>query len=190
MSTHKALGFAAAALLLAGCASRLPDNEALIAPKTLIAVPPPEADGTVTVAQSIVARFRDHTFAFDAQIEMTPGRFDLVALDSLGRRALTVHWRSDGMDFDAAPWLPSVVRPADILADIAIVYGPEKGVAQSVARAGATLTETDTTRTISSAGGDLMIVDYGSGEGWNRSAKLRNLAFGYEIDIQSAEVAP
>ena len=31
---------------------------------------------------------------------------------------------------------------------------------------------------------------HGDGEGWSRSAKLRNLAFGYEIDIRSIELSP
>ncbi len=182
----------AAAFLLCACAPpSLPDDEAAIAPKTIMVVPPPEASGEPTsVAQSIVAHFRGHTFAFDNQIQIAPGTFDLVALDGFGRRALSVHWQAGRMTSDAAPWLPSIVRPADILAAIVIVYGPEKTVAQSVKDAGATFTETGTTRTISRGNRDLVVVEYGSGQGWSRSAKLRNLAFGYEIDIQSAELAP
>lgn len=178
--------------LLASCTSQsLPDNEATIAPKTTIVVPPPEAsNGSATIAQSIVARFRDHTIAFDSQLQIAPGTFDLVALDGFGRRALSVHWRDGKMKFDAAPWLPSAVRPADILAGIAIVYGSQETVAQSVTAAGATLTQTDTRRTVSRDGRNLIVVEYGSGQGWSRPAKLRNLAFGYEIDIQSTEVGP
>lgn len=184
------LALALAALTLSGCASQLPDDEALIAPKTVFTVPRPEAaGGTTTVAQSIVARYQDRTFAFDAQIQIAPDAFDLVALDGLGRRALTVHWQAGKVNFEAAPWLPPAVRPADILADIAIVYGPQKTVSESVAQFGAVLTETDTTRAISRNSHDLVVVDYGSGQGWDRDAKLRNLAFGYEIDIQSKEVA-
>lgn len=180
-------------LLLAGCASRpqLANDEALIAPRTAFAVPPPGADAVPkTVAQSIVAHYRDQSFTFDAQIQIAPQDFDLVALDGLGRRALTVHWKSGKMDFEAAPWLPPLMRPADILADIAIVYAPEQDIAQAIARSGATLTATPAGRTIAKGNRDLIVVDYGEGEGWNRSAKLRNVAFGYEIDIRSTELSP
>jgi hypothetical protein len=181
-------------LMLAGCVTRplqLPDNEALIAPKTVMVVAPPRGhDGSSSVAQSIVAHYRDQTFAFDAQIQMAPQTFDLVALDAMGRRALTVHWNGDKMNSEAAPWLPPLMRPADILADIAIVYGPGDEIAQSVANAGATLSETGTTRTIAKGNHDLIVVEYGEGSGWSRAAKLRNLAFGYEIDIRSVALSP
>jgi len=181
-------------VMLAGCVTRpppLPDNEALIAPKTVMVVAPPRGhDGASSVAQSIVAHYRDQTFAFDAQIQIAPQTFDLVALDAMGRRAITVHWNGDKMSSEAAPWLPPLMRPADILADIAIVYGPGDEIAQSVANAGATLSETDTTRRIAKGNHDLIVVEYGDGTGWSRTAKLRNLAFGYEIDIRSVELSP
>ena len=181
------------AVLLAGCATHAPphaDDEALIAPKTVFVIPPPTADtASVTVTQSIVAHYRDQSFACDVQIQLAPGTFDLVALDTLGRRALTVHWKNGKMSADAAPSLPPIMRPADVLADMAIVYGSDQMVSDAIAKSGATLNATATTRTIAKGGHDLIAVDYGAGEGWNRSAKLRNLAFGYEIDIQSAEVA-
>jgi hypothetical protein len=192
MSARVAVGIGLV-LLLAGCASRpqLANDEALIAPRTTFAVPPPGADAVPkTVAQSIVAHYHDQSFTFDAQIQIAPQEFDLVALDGLGRRALTVHWTAGKMDYQAAPWLPPLMRPADILADIAIVYGSEQDIAQSIARSGATLTTTPRARTIAKGNHDLIVVDYGDGEGWSRSAKLRNLAFGYEIDIRSTEPSP
>lgn len=89
-------------LLLAGCASTstarltppLADDEALLAPKARFVVPPPAAMGeTVNVAQTIIARFRDTSYVFDAQLQISPDELDLVALDGLGRRALTVTWK-------------------------------------------------------------------------------------------------
>jgi hypothetical protein len=190
----KAVLLLAPLLVLAGCVTRpppLPDNQALIAPKTVLVVTPPRPQAaSESIAQSIVAHYRDQTFAFDAQIQIAPGTFDLVALDAMGRRALTAHWNGDRMNAETAPWLPPLMRPADILADIAIVYGPQDEVAQSITNAGATLSETGTTRTIAKGNRDLIVVEYGDGSGWSRSAKLRNLAFGYEIDIRSVEQSP
>ena len=187
-----------AAFLLPGCVSTPPmvtrplhDNEAMIAPDVTFAIPPPSVLGqTVSVAQVIVAHFRDQSYSFQAQIQITPQQLDLAALDGLGRRALTVTWKQDGIDHKEAPWLPAFIRPADILADIAIVYWPEEIVASSLASSGTTLSVSESDRKIRSAKRDLIVVEYGEGKGWNRAAKLRNLVFGYEIDIQSSEIAP
>jgi hypothetical protein len=184
-----------ATLLLAGCATPSPpaslgDAQALIAPKVVFSIPPPTALGqTANVTQSIVAHVRDQTFSFEAQIQLTPGELDLAALDGLGRRGLTVTWKSDGIVARPAPWLPKFIRPADIMADIALVYWPHDMLATALTAAGATLSEDSGSRKISADGRDVMVIDYGPGARWNRSAKLRNLAFGYEIDIQSAEIA-
>jgi hypothetical protein len=184
-----------ACLLLAGCAavpspSTLGDTQAMIAPKIVFTVPPPSVlNQTVSVAQSITAHFKEQLFSFDAQIQLTPGELDLAALDGFGRRGLTVAWKPDGIVSQPAPWLPKFIRPADILADIALVYWPREALADSLLASGATLTQTESGRTVSANGRDLVVVEYGPGKDWNRPAKLRNLAFGYEIDIQSAEIA-
>jgi Protein of unknown function (DUF3261) len=185
-------------LLLASCASAPPqrltpplaDDEALLAPKARFVVPPPAAMAeTVNVAQTIVARFRDTSYAFDAQLQISPDELDLVALDGLGRRALTVTWKDGKIQSTAAPWLPSFVRPADILADIVIVYGPEQVVSSSAESAGAALTVTDGQRMIAVGSRKVVVVRYGAGEDWNRSAKLHNFAFDYDIAIQSTAMS-
>jgi hypothetical protein len=179
--------------MVSGCISQgpRPDDEALIAPATRFVVPiPASANGSLGIAQSIVAHYRDRSFTFEAQIQTSPGKFDLAALDGLGRRALTVHWSAGKMDFTAAPWLPPVVTPADVLADIAIIYGPRDATARAIAKSGGTVTETPTSLTISENNHELIVVEYGKGDGWNRAATMRNFAFGYELDIQSRQISP
>ena len=83
---------------------------------------PPPTGSNVSAAQTIVAHFRGQTYSFEAQIQETPDEFDLVALDNLGRRAMSVKWRGGHMDYTRADWLPAAVRPADMLGDIAIAY--------------------------------------------------------------------
>lgn len=181
-------------VLLAGCATPMPssslgDTEAMIAPKVVFAIPSPATlNQTANITQSIVAHFKDQSFSFDAQIQITPNELDLVALDGFGRRGLTVIWKPEGVVSQPAPWLPKFIRPADILADVALVYWPQEALAASLSASGVTLTQTENRRTISAGDRDLVVVEYGPAEGWNRSAKLRNLVFGYEIDIQSAEI--
>ncbi|HEX3675571.1 MAG TPA: DUF3261 domain-containing protein [Rhizomicrobium sp.] len=177
---------------LSACASiptapALPDNQSLIGPNTIFVIPPPSAlNTTVNATQQIVAHYHGQSFSFQAQLQLTPQELDLAALDGFGRRALTVTWKGSAIDYQPAPWLPASVRPADILTDIALVFWPQTALAGS----GVTVAETAKRRTISANGHDLIVVDYGDGAGWNRTAKLKNLSFGYEIDIQSAVTAP
>jgi hypothetical protein len=190
----------AAALLavffLCGCASMPPissgalrDDQAVLGPGLVCTIPSPSAaGGSTNAAQSIVAHFRDQTYAFQVQLQITPGEFDLAALDNLGRRALTVKWNGVHLDFTRAPWLPDLVRPADILTDVAIVYWPEGGVASALSACGARLSGSDGARTLTAHGRELMTVKYEKGDGWNRAAHLRNLALGFGIDVQSVEL--
>jgi hypothetical protein len=185
-------------LALCGCVATAPnasipaaDDQAILAPHLTCVLPPPgAAGGNVNVAQSIVAHFRGQTFSFEAQIQATSTEFDLVALDNLGRRAMSVRWQGGRMDVTRAPWLPVDVRPADILADVAIVYWPTDAVAPALAVCGAALKDTASGREVVDRNRRVIAVTYEAGEGWNRTAHLKNSAFGFTIDIQSAEIAP
>ncbi len=198
MNAGKAIAaflIATACLSLCGCVtpagrtpSALGDDKALIAPNVVFVIPPPaELGQTATVAQTIVAHFRDQPYASRRRSRSRRTSWNSPALDGLGAARPDHRLETGRIEHKQAPWLPQFVRPADILADVAIVYWPEKIVASSLARSGATLSADSRSRRISMGGRDIMVVEYGEGQGWNRSAKLRNLAFGYEIDIQSSE---
>lgn len=183
------------ATILCGCASTpgsnttLPDNVANLAPGLTCAIPPPSAaGGNINAAQTIIVHFRDQTFSLETQIQITPQRLDLVALDNMGRRAMTVSLQGDHIDYTRAPWFPVTVRPADILEDIAIVQWPVDAVASSLSACGAAITATANGRDVTAGKRDLIAVTYEKGEGWNRAAHLRNIAFGFNIDIQSVEL--
>ncbi|MGD0144009.1 MAG: DUF3261 domain-containing protein [Rhizomicrobium sp.] len=190
--------FPLTALALCGCVTSMPnavipmpDNQAVLAPDVACAMPPPSpVGGTVYAAQNIVAHFRGQTYSFEAQIQSAPGEFDLVAMDSLGRRAMSVKWRGGHMDYTRADWLPADVRPADILGDVAIVFWPTDAIAPALAACGALLTAKQDGRIVKIRNREVIDVTYEHGKGWNRAAHLSNLAYGFSIDIQSAEIAP
>jgi len=191
----------AAALLpvffLCGCAAIPPvsggaprDDQAVLGPGLACTIPPPAAaGGTIDAAQFIVAHFHDQTFTFQVQLQITPKQFDLVAIDNVGRRALTANWNGVHLDFTRAQWLPTLVRPADILTDVAIAYWPEGGIASALSACGAHLADTDGVRSVSAQGRNLMTVNYVVGGGWNRAVHLYNLALGFGIDVQSEDLA-
>jgi hypothetical protein len=183
-------------IALSGCAATtttlpiLADDQAMIAPEIVLRLPPPAALGpAVSVAQTIVAHFHGQSFAFDAQIQIGPDEIKLVALDTLGRRALTLSWKEGRLISETAPWLPPFARPANILVDTMIAYAPHDMLAPVLADVGARLDDTESRRSITAGHRSLIVVNYADGQGWNRSATLHNLAFGYDIDIQSKVLA-
>jgi hypothetical protein len=179
-------------VLLAGCATghlpppNLSDRQALLAPGVVCDIPTPDANvRDVSAAQNIVVHAGHQTFGFQAQIQISGPEIDLAALDNLGRRGMTVKWRDGRLDVVRAEWLPEIVRPADILMDIAIVFWPEATAARALASCGAELREMANGRSVRAGNGAVLGVSYDGGEGWSRTAHLHNPAFGLVIDIQS-----
>lgn len=183
-------------LVLCGCMRGMsilggipPDNEAILARGLTCAVPPPSAVGdTVSAAQSLTIYFADNVYSFDAQIQITPKEFDLVALDNLGRRAMTITWHDGQIYSSHAPWFPAFVRPADILADVAIVYFPADAITPALSGCNAKLTTNADGRTVARGDEDLITVTYDAKRGWSRTAHLHNISLGFRIDIKSVDL--
>ncbi|WP_374307505.1 DUF3261 domain-containing protein [Dongia sp.] len=182
--------------LLAACGNVPTGDEAnrpMFAPGHLLNLPHPGDLGrAVEWSQHIIVRHDGEVFAFDGRISVTPDRFRLVGVDGLGRRAMGVTWeRSGRVTATRADWLPAQVRPGAMLADIILLYWPADVLRRSLAGSGATLREVGNTRTIALDGVDILRIDYLTGR---HSAaghlKYRNTAWGYDIDVQSIEVAP
>ncbi len=181
------------ALPLAACAALpppLPGDTALIAPNSAFRVPAPNLLGQrVAVAQSVQADYGGVGMVFEAQIALTPEGLDLVVLDSLGRRALTIAWHGRDPVAETAPWLPEQISPANMLADIALLYWPEALLGPALLAAGARLEVTAERRAIFAGGREVVRIDYMQ-PGWGGRALLRNLAFGYSLRVNSVLLAP
>ena len=180
-------------LLLGGCVAGLPifgkelrDSQAVLARDLICEIPPQNAAGEdVSAAQTLTMTHRGKVYTFDAQIQMTAAGIDLVALDGLGRRAITIRWHGGGIDSSRASWIPTLVRPADVLANLMIVYLPLTAVAPALSACGATLTETADGRVVSNGKKDVIAVTYEPGTGWNCGAHLHNTSLDLRIDIKS-----
>jgi hypothetical protein len=181
------------ALLPAACAGLpppLPGDTAFIAPNTRFRIPPPTLlNQTIAVAQTVQADYGGLGLVFEAQIAVTPEGLDLVALDGLGRRALTITWQSHDPTTEAAPWLPASVNPANMLADIALLYWPEALLRPALLAGGARLEASTTQRSIFAGVEEVVRIDYAR-PGWGGQALLRNLAFGYSLRVNSVLLAP
>jgi len=180
-------------LLLQACSHKppVPQDQAFIAPGLSIVVPGPEAVGKdVLISQTVTAQFRGDSFVLQGYLNLGPASLELAALDGFGRRLFTISWRNGAFDYQPTPAMPSDLRPANMLADIALIYWPADALRPSLAQAGAELTETTTSRSISYDGREVIHIDYESRIGWTGHTAYRNLAFGYNLDIRSVEVPP
>jgi hypothetical protein len=184
------------ALLLAcsACAARYAASpgSSTIAPGLQFAMPTSRELGySVETTQLITAHFRDQVKVFQAYISVTPEKTTVIALDPFGGRALTVTATDDAIHTEAAPIVPAALRSENILADIAIVYWPAAAVRRGLAGTSATLYDDDRERVISDHGREVVRVAYGGPheQTWTKVAHLRNIAFGYELDLQSTVTA-
>ncbi len=175
-------------LLLAACAATLPDRDApVLARDVVLTLPAPAALGrTVEAAQMVTVRHGGEVFAFQGQISVTPDRFLLVGIDLAGRRALTVAWDGRSVGAETAPWLPDSVHPGAMLADLVVLYWPEAAVRAGLPP-GARLDATPTGRTVTVNGRPVLQAEL-AGDPWNGRSRYRNLAWGYEIDVESVEL--
>ncbi len=172
---------------------QVPDAQVMVAPGVTFALPSPATLGRSVEAQQLVtARYRNDTFAFEASISVTPARLLLVGTDMLGRRAMTIEWTGNDLTFEAAPWLPAELRARNIIADIMLAHWPQNAVRAGLAPAHALQQADPGHRAIVVDGRDMIRIDRedGAAGSWSGRWLYRNLGWGYQLDIQSAEAAP
>lgn len=177
-----------------GCASRNQESpgSTVISPGLEFAIPPGHQLGySVDANQLIIAHFRDKVEVFQAYVSVSPEKVIFVAFDPSGGRAMTINSNNDGIYSQAAPIVPSVLRPENILADIAIVYWPAPAVKRGLAGSGASFFDNSSQRTIEFGGRRVVQVDYGGphDNAWPKVAHLRNIEYGYQLDLQSTVTA-
>jgi hypothetical protein len=162
----------------------------LIGPGQRLNVPRPADLGRRIVAtQLITLRGYGQTFVLEVNLSITKERVTLVGLDGMGRRAVTITWTGQKVAAETAPWVPETFRPGSMLADIILIYWPEAVVHRALPEGGALLQEAHG-RTIQVNGKDVFRVDYGSAATapWHGTLHYSNLAWGYEVDVQSSEI--
>jgi hypothetical protein len=177
---------------LAGCVARtgeLPYNAVRVAPSTAIVMPTPaDLARSVEAVQLISAHYGDQTFVFESRISITPERFFLVSVDSLGRKAMSITWTGGGIYYEAAAWVPEQLRPENVLADIVILYWPEDSVRRALI--GGTLQAAPQRRAIVANNKDVIRAEFRPtrpDDPWSGTLRYENLAWGYSLDIQSLE---
>ena len=184
---------AGAAAMLAGCAGGDDDGRRVsLAPGVAFVLPAPGALGrSVDAAQLIEARHGDRTLAFEGRLSVTPERLRLVGTDMLGRRAMSADWDGTRLAVETASWLPSALRPANMIGDIVLLFWPEDVVRQALAPAGATLTDEPRSRLVRAGSRQIARVDYtpDRARAWRGQARYENFGWGYALVVRSTEIA-
>jgi hypothetical protein len=182
-------------LLLTACvqASLLEESNdpsaPMIAPGQRLTLPRPADLGRSVVAtQLITARGGGQTFVMEVNLSVTTKNAVLVGLDPMGRRAMTINWTGQNVSAETDSWVPANIRPGSMLADVVAIYWPEAAVRKALPPGGELLQQANR-RTIRIDGKDVLRVEYtwAPGAQWNGTLRYTNLAWGYEIDVQSSE---
>jgi hypothetical protein len=181
----------AVGLLLGACAAPVRSIDTVaVAPNILLVMPSPGDLGRpVDVMQLITARRGSDVYVFEGRLSATAESLLLVGMDGMGQRILTIRWTEGRMEVERAAWLPDSLRPENVLADIILVYWPEASLRRALAASGASLESNTVSRVIRQHGDDIIDVRY-EGEPWSGVARLRNLAWNYEIEVRSVSVTP
>jgi hypothetical protein len=199
LALRKPIGWFIALMLQAavgGCASDrpVPEDLPMIAPGHLLTLPAPGDLGrSVEAAQLITVRRGSEADVFEGHVSVTPQRFLLVGVDGMGRRAMTLTWeRSGKVSGETASWLPRPVPPGPMLADIVVLYWPEATVRRALEGSGATLKVRNGGRSVIADGMEVLQAEYqgNAAPSWTGTLRYRNKAWGYEIEVQSVELAP
>ena len=183
-------------LTLAGCATptaQAIEGEVFIAPGLRFTLPSwsmPERP--VEATQILSGRSGDKSFSFQVHLSLNEQRLKVVGIDAFGRRAFDIIWDDSGILANRAFWLPEAVTARNVLADMVIAFWPRKVVKSALTGDAVTVLDIAGRREVNHVSGKAVIVTYDTDRllSWNREISLSNIAFNYELTIQSAEVKP
>lgn len=134
----------------------------------------------------VTARHGTQSFTFEAHLSVTSERVLLAGTDGFGQRLMELRWTGQTMTSSKASFLPATLQPDYVLADVMLIYWPDAALQQRVS---GLKIAADGSRKISRAGEDLLTIIY-QGDPWTGTAHLSNLAWDYEIEVQSSLVTP
>lgn len=165
-------------LLLAACAG-------LGMPRPAIELPPlrlaPAALGrSLALQQRLVFSYGEHRSTLDALLEADPDEVRL-AVQALGQTGVTLRWDGHVLEQHRATWLPPQVRAERVLDDLQFALWPADAV-RAALPAGWTVVEREGERRLEHEGRAWLVLERRDPQ----HQRLRNLAEGYALEIESA----
>jgi hypothetical protein len=165
-------------------------SEVLLAPGHKLVLPQPATYGSrIKVRQLVTIEHGGNAMSFEVLLNIQPSEVNLVAVDPLGRRALTLNWDGARLAVEKATFLPGSIRPDCLLADLIAVYWPAPVVQRALAATGAKVEDQGHRRVIAAGGYELLKADYAwmAKSGLVGTMKYENLSWGYTVSVKSLE---
>lgn len=195
----------AAAFVLTGCGGGTLSFDALISPSATAAsevqlapgyklvLPQPATYGSrIKVRQLVTLEHSGNSISFEALLSIQPTEVSLVAVDPIGRRALTMNWDGTRLVVEKADFLPEKLRADWLLADMIAIYWPAPVVQRALQATDPKVEDRGHGRIVSADGTELLKADYAwTGKtGLVGTMKYANLSWGYTVSVKSLEVKP
>lgn len=154
----------------------------------LLKLSPASLGRELQLAQRItVARGADRK-TFEAQLEVDAAAVRIAAV-TLGQTVASLTWNGSTLDQQVSTHVPEAITAERILSDVQLAWWPAD-VIRGALPAGYALEEAEGRRTLSHDGAPVATITYtGAGPVWNR-VRLAHARYGYELDIESVELAP
>lgn len=167
-------------LLLAACASmRMP---APLVQLPTLRLPPSALPQPLQLQQRLQFRFGSHERELDALLE-ADGSEVRLAVQAMGQTGVRMVWDGATLQQTRAPWLPPQVRGERVLDDLQFALWPVAAI-RAALPAGWTLVETGGQRRLEQDGKAWLLLEPLP----DGRVRLRNLAEGYELVIESLDM--
>ncbi len=149
----------------------------------------PRLEPNLDVAQLVRSNYKDRSLTFQATIQTTADALTIVVAMPSGPPLVSIIWKDGRITGTQAPSLPPSLTPDHLLADIMSLYAPAEAL--NAALAGAEVVDAGTARTIEKPDGTVVVrITRPGDDPWSGPATLHNLAFGYQLGINSRRVNP
>lgn len=142
---------------------------------------PPGYPETRTLAQTARARYGLLQAAFESVVSLSPDQVDIVVTAAIGPRLATIHWDKDGVREERTLLAPEGVPVENLLADLFVSSWPPEAVAAALPAGVELILDAEGGRALVSNGVVIMEIRRES----ETRVAIKNLAFGYEINIVS-----
>ena len=179
----------AVSLLLTACQST-PET-----PPQLVIAPGLEMDlpalagpaKSFNATQMVVGTWRDRKFSLETHIERRGASLNVIALDTLGRRAMTIRWSNNNIKSTMASWLPEKLTADMMIAHMVLIYWPQQTLSAALHHRGIVIEQDGQSRQFLRDGQIIISVEYASDpeKAWNGKAQLVNSILDYRLTVQS-----
>jgi len=140
-----------------------------------------------SAVQMVTGAWKGRSFSQQVQVMKRNGALDFVALDPLGRRAMTIQWQGDQIQATMAPWLPPDLTAQMMMAHFALIYWSGTALSDAFIGDDVIIDDRPGSRRLLQGGRTVIEIIYDPSRelAWNGKARMLNLLLDYKLSVQS-----